>query len=224
MTDDDQRFYDEVANELANNSVKPGLWTRAVSESGDEGSKARAAYIRLRFLELKNAASKESEAFGGSTYTPQVRTVKIRGTLLVFCIVITIVGPLGAISSLLNLHDAMSPYFAHSWYYHAKEFYWAYCFYAVPLFFYQIITGLVVWTGSPQGRRWARLYFRIRIIFSAIMVHVLTAYKLNMGSYLSDDYLLFYFRMVIVELITFIFWMTYLSKSRRVKMTYGDGK
>ena len=45
-----------------------------------------------------------------------------------------------------------------------------------------------------------------------------------MGSYLSDDYLLFYFRMVIVELITFIFWMTYLSKSRRVKMTYGDGK
>ena len=46
------KFYDEVARELEAKSLRPGLWTRAVAETGDEGSAAKALYIRLRVSEL----------------------------------------------------------------------------------------------------------------------------------------------------------------------------
>lgn len=47
-----QRHFDVVGAELQNGSVKPGLWTRAVAETGSEGSEARARYINLRVAEL----------------------------------------------------------------------------------------------------------------------------------------------------------------------------
>lgn len=46
------KFYDEVARELEAKSLRPGLWTRAVAETGDEGSAAKALYIRFRVSEL----------------------------------------------------------------------------------------------------------------------------------------------------------------------------
>jgi hypothetical protein len=46
------KFYEEVARELETKSLRPGLWTRAVAETGDEGSAAKALYIRLRVSEL----------------------------------------------------------------------------------------------------------------------------------------------------------------------------
>jgi hypothetical protein len=48
----DDKFYEEVARELETKSLRPGLWTRAVAETGDEGSAAKALYIRLRVSEL----------------------------------------------------------------------------------------------------------------------------------------------------------------------------
>ncbi len=49
---DDQAFYNIVALELRDQALRPGLWARAVAETGDEGSQARARYIRLRVAEL----------------------------------------------------------------------------------------------------------------------------------------------------------------------------
>ena len=49
----DQRFYDQVAAEMSANQVRPGLWTRALAESGGEDSRCKALYIRLRVEELQ---------------------------------------------------------------------------------------------------------------------------------------------------------------------------
>lgn len=56
MTKIDQRYFDEVATELSNKQLKPGLWARAFAESGGDDAKARASYIRLRALDLKEEA------------------------------------------------------------------------------------------------------------------------------------------------------------------------
>jgi hypothetical protein len=48
----DQRYYDVVADELAQKNVKPGLWARALAESGADDARAQASYIRLRVAEL----------------------------------------------------------------------------------------------------------------------------------------------------------------------------
>ena len=49
----DQDYFDIVAGELQDRQVKPGLWTRAIAESGQDDGRARAAYIKLRIRELK---------------------------------------------------------------------------------------------------------------------------------------------------------------------------
>jgi hypothetical protein len=49
----DQRYYDLVADELARQDVRPGLWARALAESGADDKRTRAFYIRLRVAELQ---------------------------------------------------------------------------------------------------------------------------------------------------------------------------
>lgn len=47
-----QRYYELVAEELQRKYLRPGLWARAVAETGGESESARALYIRLRVSEL----------------------------------------------------------------------------------------------------------------------------------------------------------------------------
>lgn len=53
MANDDQKYYDIVADELAKKVIKPGLWARALAETGTDNAEARARYISLRVSELK---------------------------------------------------------------------------------------------------------------------------------------------------------------------------
>lgn len=48
----DQRCFDLVAEEMARNDLKPGLWARALAEAGADDGRARAFYIRFRVAEM----------------------------------------------------------------------------------------------------------------------------------------------------------------------------
>ncbi len=48
----DERFYDEVARELQERTLLPGLWTKAFAETDGDKDKARALYIRYRVEQL----------------------------------------------------------------------------------------------------------------------------------------------------------------------------
>ena len=58
MPTPDQHYYDVVGEELAQKVIKPGLWARALAETGSDDSRARSRYIVLRVAEL------EEEDFG----------------------------------------------------------------------------------------------------------------------------------------------------------------
>lgn len=73
VSNTDAQFYDQIAKELKDNTLIPGLWTKVYAEmNGDEG-KARALYIRYRVKELSDKQTaavnqqaqqaKESRAF-----------------------------------------------------------------------------------------------------------------------------------------------------------------
>ena len=47
-----QHFYDTVAQEMAADELRPGLWARALAESDENEGRCQAIYIRLRVLEL----------------------------------------------------------------------------------------------------------------------------------------------------------------------------
>lgn len=67
----DELLYEFVANELANSMVKQGLWTKALSESDWNESKAKASYVRMRIAqlreELKGDISKLQASTSGDT-------------------------------------------------------------------------------------------------------------------------------------------------------------
>lgn len=55
---DEEYLYGYVANEISNNHVSPGLWTKALVAVGGDEQKARIQYIKYRFemLKLEDAA------------------------------------------------------------------------------------------------------------------------------------------------------------------------
>jgi len=53
----DQELFDIVAREIQSQGVNPGLWARAIAESGQDDGRAKAAYIKLRVQALKDEAS-----------------------------------------------------------------------------------------------------------------------------------------------------------------------
>lgn len=55
----DQHLYDSVADELSRKVLTPGLWTRAIAESGGNLDTARALYIRFRVAELREREREE---------------------------------------------------------------------------------------------------------------------------------------------------------------------
>jgi hypothetical protein len=48
----DVKFYEEVARELQEKPMVPGLWTKAFAEMGGDDAKARALYIKYRVAQL----------------------------------------------------------------------------------------------------------------------------------------------------------------------------
>ena len=57
----DDKFYDEVARELQEKSMVPGLWTKAFAEMGGDDAKARALYIKHRVAQLAEAGRQQLE-------------------------------------------------------------------------------------------------------------------------------------------------------------------
>ena len=55
----DERFYDEVARELQNRKMNPGLWTKAFADADGDNDKARALYIRYRVTQLAQDEQRE---------------------------------------------------------------------------------------------------------------------------------------------------------------------
>ncbi len=55
----DKAIYQAIADELKTNNVDPALWTQAIAQAAGEQDKIQATYIRLRFADLKQAASRQ---------------------------------------------------------------------------------------------------------------------------------------------------------------------
>lgn len=56
---DNEAFYEQVAEEIATDTMKPGIWARAFAETDGENDRAKALYIRLRVAQLVNARDVE---------------------------------------------------------------------------------------------------------------------------------------------------------------------
>ena len=56
---ENDKYYDEVARELQDKPMVPGLWTKAYAEMGGDDAKARALYIKYRVAQLSEASHQQ---------------------------------------------------------------------------------------------------------------------------------------------------------------------
>ena len=57
----DEKLYEEVARELQEKPMVPGLWTKAFAEMGGDDAKARALYIKYRVAQLAEARRQQRQ-------------------------------------------------------------------------------------------------------------------------------------------------------------------
>ena len=57
----DEAAYEFIAFELANNSVKQGLWTKALADSDWDEAKAKSYYVKMRHHQLIDEINKFSK-------------------------------------------------------------------------------------------------------------------------------------------------------------------
>jgi predicted RNA-binding Zn-ribbon protein involved in translation (DUF1610 family) len=58
----DDALYDEVAKEMRENRMIPGVWTRAFAEADGDENRAKAIYIKLRVAHLSDRESGAEES------------------------------------------------------------------------------------------------------------------------------------------------------------------
>lgn len=58
----EEHLYELAAEEIAANSIRPGLWAKAIAEADGDDAKAKARYIKLRVETMKAEAELNSFA------------------------------------------------------------------------------------------------------------------------------------------------------------------
>jgi hypothetical protein len=117
----DDKFYDEVARELQEKSMVPGLWTKAFAEMGGDDAKARALYIRYRVLQLRDKQientrlqAKEARLAAEAAKPPlsklEKSTISILTMLIGFVTLILIISTIGCIFDKENFIDTDATY------------------------------------------------------------------------------------------------------------------
>src|ERR1017187_2117801 len=84
----DDKYYDEVARELQEKPMVPGLWTKAFAEMGGDDAKARALYIKCRVAQLAEAKASQSPKLDKQTVSS--RTRKDHLAVLAFIIIVIV--------------------------------------------------------------------------------------------------------------------------------------
>ncbi len=71
----DELLYEFVAGELASSAVKQGLWTKALSESDWDEPKAKASYVRMRIVQLRDELKVEIARLQARTSGPDAEAL-----------------------------------------------------------------------------------------------------------------------------------------------------
>ena len=56
----DRELYARVSQEIGNGNMDSGLWTKAFADSRGRNDEAKALYLKMRVLDLKQQASAQS--------------------------------------------------------------------------------------------------------------------------------------------------------------------
>jgi hypothetical protein len=148
-----------------------------------------------------------------------VTKVKVGGWLIIFCITLTITGPLQTLVEMINGWMISSP--AFSAYPSLRAAILVECIGIATLALYGFITGCRIWAGNVNGRCLARRYLIIKLFgfWATEVIAVIIALDLPPG--VVSEIIGKVVMRCIQASIAFLVWWFYFKKSKRVKSTYG---
>ena len=143
----------------------------------------------------------------------------VGGWLVLFCVALTILGPLISIGQMMNSWEQAQPAFDRFPILRTAVI-WE-NFGSVALLIYGFIVGCIIWSGSPNGRAVAKTYLLVRL-FGSIGIGFITLVIMGdmpseMGAAVMGAAVGAGFR----DVIYFLIWWFYFKKSKRVRNTYG---
>ena len=61
---DDDKYYEQVAEELRENRIQDGLWTKCIAKSQGDDNKTKALYIQMRVEQLMREEARQRAGSG----------------------------------------------------------------------------------------------------------------------------------------------------------------
>jgi hypothetical protein len=149
----------------------------------------------------------------------EVEGVQVGGWLVVFCVLITIVGPISWSVSTASTWSIVESLFEQF-----PSFRTSYILEACGLAAinaYGIWTGFRVWSGGPNGRELARQFLTIRLSGFVLLELVGVATMMDLPPEILSGGIEGLVKGIFKELSFFTVWWAYFKRSKRVRETYG---
>jgi len=143
----------------------------------------------------------------------------VGGWLMVFCVGLTILGPIFSFAGMANAWRACEPAFAL--YPSIKTAVIWENFGSAIIVVYGLVVGATIWGGHPNGRAMAQTYLRVRLGGMLAVEFVALSLMANLPGDLVSAGFSGVFGMALREGGYFLIWWFYFKKSTRVRNTYG---
>lgn len=163
----DDAFYDEVAKEMQENRMIPGVWTRAFAEADGDENRAKAIYIKRRVAQLAENSKQQHEeakrlmpAGGGQEKTspPLVETTTTSASRPPVVRGLCVIGFFGTVCGIEMVFSESARNIG-VWY--------------PPYLAFSLLVGFVCMVGFWRMRRWA--FFTYTGLFALNQIAMLVA-------------------------------------------------
>jgi hypothetical protein len=144
----------------------------------------------------------------------------VGGWLVLFCVGLTVLGPLYALGQISMNWEKAQPAFSQF-----PSFKTAIMWEnagSIALLIYGFIVGCMIWSGNPNGREIAKKFLLIRL-FGFIGIEIITIIIMgDMPSQVVASVIGACVGAVLANAFWFLIWWFYFKKSKRVRNTYGE--
>ena len=154
----------------------------------------------------------------GTAFAPENPLVGVKGWLLFFCVVLTVLSPLLTTVNIVNGYNETSPFFEI--FPGLKTAVMTDTILSILVMCFSIFAGISLWTRRPNAVKIAKAYLITVLIYTILEVPILLVLA-GLPSEANEIILKGALFMIVRGAFFFGIWYSYLSRSQRVAATYG---
>jgi hypothetical protein len=144
----------------------------------------------------------------------------VRGWLLLLCLILTILYPLGGLISITAVIDTPKSYFDQDPALFTFILIGGIC--NICLFVYSMYVGVSLWKVAPNAVTSAKRY--LLVLFHYSFLSIFLPQLVGLSEKIQTEIYAMYSLSRLVAMAEAFLWYLYIRKSKRVRATYGEGE